>query len=73
MSALSSVLLPAFVYPTMEMIGAPLRLRLRLRVARSAATRDGFPELLARCEEILWRHGRVQAPGREPEFLRTRQ
>jgi GTP-binding protein HflX len=42
-------------------------------VAVSAATREGFPELLARCEEILWRRGRVQAPGPEPEFLRTRQ
>ena len=42
-------------------------------VAVSAVTRDGFPELLARCEEILWRRGRVQAPGAEPEFLRTRQ
>jgi GTP-binding protein HflX len=41
-------------------------------VAVSAATREGFPQLLARCEEILWRHGRVQAPGLEPEFVRPR-
>jgi GTP-binding protein HflX len=39
-------------------------------VAVSAVTREGFPELLARCEEILWRRGRVQAPGPEPEFAR---
>jgi GTPase len=42
-------------------------------VAVSATTREGFRELLARCEEILWRRGRVQAPGAEPEFLRPRQ
>jgi len=42
-------------------------------VAVSAATREGFPQLLARCEEILWRRGRVQAPGLEPEFVRPRQ
>jgi GTPase len=41
-------------------------------VAVSATTREGFPELLARCEEILWRRGRVQAPGPLPEFLRPR-
>jgi len=41
-------------------------------VAVSATTREGFPELLARCEEVLWRRGRVQAPGPEPEFLRPR-
>ena len=41
-------------------------------VAVSATTGEGFPELLARCEEILWRRGRVQAPGPEPEFLRQR-
>ena len=41
-------------------------------VAVSATTREGFPELLARCEEMLWRRGRVQAPGPEPEFLRPR-
>ena len=41
-------------------------------VAVSAQTREGFPELLARCEEILWRRGRVLAPGAEPEFVRPR-
>jgi GTPase len=41
-------------------------------VAVSAATREGFPQLLARCEEILWRRGRVLAPGAEPEFVRPR-
>ena len=41
-------------------------------VAVSAAKRQGFSELLARCEEVLWRRGRVQAPGAEPEFLRPR-
>jgi GTP-binding protein HflX len=41
-------------------------------VAVSATTREGFPQLLARCEEILWRRGRVQAPGVEPEFVRPR-
>ncbi|HWE23952.1 MAG TPA: hypothetical protein VG496_08420, partial [Myxococcales bacterium] len=41
-------------------------------VAVSAVTREGFSQLLARCEEILWRRGRVQAPGPEPEFLRQR-
>jgi 50S ribosomal subunit-associated GTPase HflX len=41
-------------------------------VAVSATKREGFPELLARCEEVLWRRGRVQAPGPEPEFLRPR-
>jgi len=41
-------------------------------VAVSSVTRQGFPELLARCEEILWRRGRVQAPGPSPEFLRPR-
>ena len=41
-------------------------------VAVSATTREGFPDLLARCEEVLWRRGRVQAPGAEPEFLRPR-
>jgi len=41
-------------------------------VAVSAVTREGFAGLLARCEEILWRRGRVQAPGSAPEFLRPR-
>jgi len=42
-------------------------------VAVSALTREGFPELIARCEEILWRRGKVLAPGHEPEFARPRQ
>lgn len=41
-------------------------------VAVSALTQDGFPELLARCEEILWQHGKVLAPGEAPEFARPR-
>jgi GTP-binding protein HflX len=41
-------------------------------VAISALTRDGLQALLARCEEILWREGKVQAPGEEPEFLPAR-
>src|SRR5438132_4496895 len=41
-------------------------------VAVSSLTQDGFPELLARCEEILWRRGKVLAPGHEPEFARPR-
>ena len=32
-------------------------------IAVSALSRTGFPELLARCEQILWRQGRVLAPG----------
>ncbi|MBS2020995.1 MAG: GTPase HflX [Deltaproteobacteria bacterium] len=32
-------------------------------VAVSALTRAGFDELLARCEQILWRQGKVQSPG----------
>jgi GTP-binding protein HflX len=40
-------------------------------VAVSATTREGLPELLARAEEILWREGKVQAPGDVPEFLPT--
>ena len=35
-------------------------------------TGDGFPELLARCEEILWKRGKGLAPGHEPEFVRPR-
>lgn len=42
-------------------------------VAVSARTQDGFAELLARCEEILWRKGKVLAPGQEPEFARPRR
>jgi GTP-binding protein HflX len=41
-------------------------------VAVSALTREGFPDLLARCEEILWQHGKVLAPGEAPEFARPR-
>jgi GTP-binding protein HflX len=41
-------------------------------VALSSLTREGFPELIARCEEILWKRGKVLAPGHEPEFLRPR-
>ena len=41
-------------------------------VAISSTTRDGFPELLTRCEELLWRGGKVQAPGADPEFLPPR-
>jgi GTP-binding protein HflX len=41
-------------------------------VAVSSLTREGFPELIARCEEILWKRGRVLAPGAEPEFARPR-
>ena len=36
-------------------------------VAVSALKRTGFEELLARCETLLWREGKVQAPGAEPE------
>jgi len=41
-------------------------------VAVSALTGEGFPDLLARCEEILWQSGKVLAPGPEPEFARPR-
>jgi GTP-binding protein HflX len=41
-------------------------------VAVSSTTREGFSELLARCEEILWKRGKVLAPGEEPEFARPR-
>jgi GTPase len=41
-------------------------------VAVSATTREGFDELLARCEDVLWRRGKVQAPGAIPEFVPTR-
>ena len=42
-------------------------------VAVSALTGAGFPLLLQRCEQILWKSGKVQAPGDEPEFLRKRE
>jgi hypothetical protein len=35
-------------------------------------SREGFRELIARCEEILWKRGRVLAPGAQPEFARPR-
>ncbi|HYS07442.1 MAG TPA: GTPase HflX [Myxococcales bacterium] len=41
-------------------------------VAVSSVTRQGFPDLIARCEEILWKRGKVLAPGQEPEFARPR-
>jgi GTP-binding protein HflX len=42
-------------------------------VAVSSITREGFPALLARCEEILWRRGRVHEPSPpEPELARPR-
>ena len=41
-------------------------------VAVSATTRQGFPEMLKRCEQILWRSGKVQSPGEHPEFLPAR-
>ena len=41
-------------------------------VAVSATTREGFDDLLARVEDVLWKKGKVQAPGAIPEFLPTR-
>jgi GTPase len=41
-------------------------------VAVSSLTRQGFPDLVSRCEEILWKRGKVLAPGQEPEFARPR-
>ena len=41
-------------------------------VAISALSGKGFPDLIARCEEILWKSGKVLAPGEEPEFARPR-
>jgi len=41
-------------------------------VAVSAVTRAGFADLLARCEEILWKRGKVLAPGEQPEFVPPR-
>jgi GTP-binding protein HflX len=35
-------------------------------VAVSALTRQGFPELLERCEHILWKRGKVLPPGETP-------
>jgi GTP-binding protein HflX len=42
-------------------------------VAVSALERRGLTDLLARCEEILWRSGKVQAPAGEAEFLPARR
>ena len=42
-------------------------------VAISSTTREGFPELLTRCEQLLWRSGKVQAPGVDPEFQPPRR
>jgi GTPase len=41
-------------------------------VAVSSVTREGFPELLARCEEVLWKRGKVLPPGEQPQFARPR-
>ena len=41
-------------------------------VAVSSTRRRGFGELLECCEDILWKRGKVLAPGREPEFARPR-
>src|SRR5438128_4621377 len=41
-------------------------------VAVSSVTRQGFPELLAHCEEILWKRGKVLAPGEQLQFARPR-
>ena len=41
-------------------------------VAVSSVTRQGFVELVARCEEVLWKRGKVLAPGEQPQFARPR-
>jgi len=41
-------------------------------VAVSALTGQGLPQLIARCEEVLWQRGKVLPPGAEPEFARPR-
>jgi len=41
-------------------------------VAVSAITKAGFPELLERCEHILWKRGKVLPPGETP-FERPRR
>jgi GTP-binding protein HflX len=41
-------------------------------VAVSSVSREGFPALIVRCEEILWKRGKVLAPGDEPQFARPR-
>ncbi len=40
----------------------------RSGVAIAASKREGFEQLLLRAEQILWREGKVQAPGEEIEF-----
>jgi GTP-binding protein HflX len=53
------------VFNKIDRAGAPAAQMAHAQggVAVSALTRAGFPELLARCEEILWRSGKVQSPG----------
>src|SRR4051812_47942848 len=41
-------------------------------VAVSALTKEGFPDLLERCEHILWKRGKVLPPGETP-FDRPRK
>ena len=41
-------------------------------VAISSLSKDGFPDLLAKVEEVLWQRGKVLAPGQQPEFARPR-
>jgi len=41
-------------------------------VAVSSVTRQGFAELVTRCEEVLWKRGKVLAPGEQPQFARPR-
>jgi len=41
-------------------------------VAVSSVTRQGFAELVTRCEEVLWKRGKVLAPGDQPQFARPR-
>jgi len=38
----------------------------------SALKQEGFADLIARCEEMLWKRGKVLAPGAEVEFARPR-
>ncbi|HEX4383931.1 MAG TPA: GTPase HflX [Myxococcales bacterium] len=42
-------------------------------VAVSAVTRAGFPQLLEKCEKILWQRGKVLPPGETPVFERPRR
>ena len=41
-------------------------------VAVSSVTRRGFAELVARCEEVLWKRVKVLAPGEQPQLARPR-